>query len=95
MYLLGFNNNNCLGCCKGGKGYWNKVRRHFPDLFARRASVFRELGVRLNSGGELYWLDELDPDAGRDVPEPPIECGIFCDQYTKLVELTARKAGAA
>lgn len=88
MYRLGFNNNNCVGCCKGGKGYQNKIRQHFPDVFASRAKVMRELGVQLNSGGKLYWLDELKPDEGRDVPEPPIECGIFCGQYEKLVELT-------
>lgn len=22
MYQLGYNNNNCIGCCKGGEGYW-------------------------------------------------------------------------
>lgn len=26
---------------------------------------------------------------GREAPEPQIECGIFCDQYTKLIELTS------
>lgn len=29
MYQLGFNNNNCIGCCKGGEGYMNRVR----DIF--------------------------------------------------------------
>jgi len=27
MYELGFHNNNCIGCVKGGKGYWNKIRK--------------------------------------------------------------------
>jgi hypothetical protein len=95
MYRLGFNNNNCVGCCKGGKGYQNKVRVLFPEVFAARAKVMRELGVQLNSGGKLYWLDELKPEEGNDVPEPPIECGIFCDQYTKLVELSVAPARAS
>ena len=33
MYELGFHNNNCIGCVKGGKGYWNHVRKNFPDIF--------------------------------------------------------------
>jgi hypothetical protein len=30
MYQLGYNNNNCIGCVKGGMGYWNKIRIDFP-----------------------------------------------------------------
>ena len=26
MYDMGYNNNNCIGCVKGGMGYWNKIR---------------------------------------------------------------------
>jgi hypothetical protein len=96
MYRLGYGHNNCIGCVKGGKGYWNKIRRDFPEVFARRAAVQRELGVAFNSGGKLYFLDELDPDEGQDVPEPQIECGLFCDRYTTLVDLavSARKESA-
>lgn len=86
MYRLGFNNNNCIGCVKGGKGYWNKIRIHFPERFWLMARTEREVGFPVLR--DVY-LDELAPDDGRDVPEPDIECGIFCDQYTKLVELTA------
>lgn len=89
MYKLGFNHNNCIGCCKGGKGYWNKVRIHFPEIFWARARVQRELNVGFNSGGELFFLDELGQDEGRDVPEPPIECGVFCSHYSKLIDLAA------
>lgn len=39
MYALGFNNANCIGCVKGGKGYWNKVRQHFPERFAEVALI--------------------------------------------------------
>jgi hypothetical protein len=90
MYRMGYDHNNCLGCVKGGKGYQNKIRRDFPEVFARRAAIQRELGVQYSSGGELYWLDELDPDAGRDVPEPPIECGLFCGHYSTLIDLAVR-----
>jgi hypothetical protein len=43
MYRLGYRNNNCVGCVKGGIGYWNKIRRDFPDVFARMAVLEREL----------------------------------------------------
>lgn len=48
MYALGFEHNNCLGCVKSASsGYWNRIRRLFPDVFARRARQSRLLGVRL------------------------------------------------
>jgi hypothetical protein len=79
MYLLGFNNNNCVGCVKGGMGYWNKIRRHFPNEFARMAAMERAIGHSINRrNGEPIYLDELPEDAGRDVPEPRIDCSIMC-----------------
>lgn len=42
MYVLGFHNNNCVGCVKAsGAGYWNKTRYLFPDVFYRRAEQER------------------------------------------------------
>lgn len=75
MYELGYHNNNCVGCVKGGMGYWNKIRVDFPDVFAGRAKMEREVGASCIKG---VFLDELLPDAGRH--EGPIvdECGILC-----------------
>jgi len=75
MYELGYHNNNCVGCVKGGMGYWNKIRVDFPDVFAARAKLEREVGASCIKG---TFLDELAPDAGRH--EGPIvdECGILC-----------------
>jgi hypothetical protein len=75
MYDMGYHNNNCIGCVKGHKGYWNKIRQDFPDVFARRAKLEREIGHSCING---VFLDELDPEAGRH--EKPImqECGIYC-----------------
>lgn len=42
MYDMGYRNNNCIGCVKGGMGYWNKIRRDFPEVFEQRASLERE-----------------------------------------------------
>lgn len=79
MYKLGFNNNNCIGCVKGGAGYWNKIRRHFPGSFRRMAEMEREVGFALlRVKGKPCYLDELPINAGRHVKEPDIECGIQC-----------------
>lgn len=79
MYKLGYHNNNCIGCVKGGAGYWNKIRRDFPEQFDRMATFSRGLGVRLiKLKGQRMFLDELPPDAGRYDEEPDIECGPQC-----------------
>lgn len=40
-YKLGFHNNNCLktGCVQGGIGYWQKMKRDFPDKFEAMADM--------------------------------------------------------
>jgi hypothetical protein len=81
MYRLGFRNNNCIGCPRGGMGYWNHIRRHFPETFDRMARLERELGhAMLPDGktGRRVFLDELDPDRGHHPSEPEIECSVMC-----------------
>ena len=86
MYKLGYINNNCIGCVKGGMGYWNKIRVDFPDHFKRASELERKLGCTIlkDKNGQLY-LDELDPNRGVYESEHDIECGIFChmakDEY--------------
>ncbi len=75
MYDMGYRNNNCIGCVKGGMGYWNKIRRDFPDVFERRARMERNIGHSCIKG---VFLDELDPDRGRNDEVVP-ECGIMCE----------------
>jgi len=76
MYDLGYHNNNCVGCVKGGMGYWNKIREDFPEVFKKRAEMERKVGASCING---TYLDELDPERGRH--EGPIvdDCGIFCE----------------
>jgi len=78
MYSLGFEHNNCIGCVKAtSPGYWNRVRRHFPDVFERRSAQSRTLGVKLaRLGSERVFLDTLPADA--DAPDDSIECGVSC-----------------
>ena len=79
MYRLGYRNNNCVGCVKGGMGYWNKIRRDFPDVFDRMAAQERELNVAiLRDSGVPIFLDELAPDRGDHRNEPDFECSIMC-----------------
>lgn len=75
MYDLGYPNNNCIGCVKGGKGYWNRIRHDFPDVFKRRAKQEREIGHSCIRG---VFLDELGEDEGRMGIEIFPECSFMC-----------------
>lgn len=75
MYDLGYPNNNCIGCVKGGKGYWNRIRKDFPDVFKRRAAQEREIGHSCIRG---KFLDELREDEGRMDAEIFPECSFMC-----------------
>ncbi len=84
MYKLGYNNNNCIGCLKGGKAYWNKIRVDFPDDFNEMAKAEREVGHSCING---TFLDELNPTAGRGTPPVVPDCGTFCDlEYTHIMD---------
>jgi hypothetical protein len=86
MYLLGFDNNNCIGCPKGGAGYWNMIRRHFPDVFDRMAKLSRSLGARLVEEKDTrIFLDELNPKTGRQKGEVAIDCSLLCEMVRKEV----------
>ncbi len=87
MYKLGYRNNNCIGCVKGQAGYWNKIRKDFPDRFKEMAKIERQLNrtickIEWRESGKRHlkrvFLDELPPHVGKYTSEPDIECGIFC-----------------
>ena len=80
MYSLGFKNNNCIGCVKATSAkYWDMVRRHFPEVFQRRAKQSRDIGVRLvRYHGVRMFLDELPDPITDKTPEEDIECGPIC-----------------
>lgn len=81
MYDMGYQNNNCIGCVKGGMWYWNKIRKDFPDVFTSRAKLERDLGAAIlkdSKNGTPVFLDELDPDRGRRDEEISLDCGIMC-----------------
>jgi hypothetical protein len=74
MYKLGYHNNNCIGCVKGGMGYWNKIRIDFPDIFQKMIDVEEYVGATALKKP----MKELMPTDGRH--EEPIapSCGLFC-----------------
>jgi len=84
MYKLGYKNNNCIGCPKGAKGYWNKIRVDFPNEFQRMAGMEHKLGATLNimniKGKRIrVLLSDLPIDAGNYKSELPIQCGLLCE----------------
>lgn len=95
MYELGYANNNCIGCVKGGAGYWNKIRLDFPDVFYKMSLLERSVG---HSCMKNMFLDELQTDVGKYESVVP-ECGLFCqlefadmiDKQTNLVFAGALK----
>ena len=90
MYQIGYKNNNCVGCWKGGMGYWNKIRVDFPFIFDYAAKICRKIGRSpiKDKHGKPVMLDELDPSAGRYEDETEIECGVTCE----LIDLKMRNA---
>lgn len=98
MYDLGFPNNNCRMCVKGGRGYMNLCRKIWPDLFAARAKMERVIGRtclkrerpdKTRPAGPdnsvLVYLDELGPDEGRDCKIILPECGAMCSRAVEEV----------
>lgn len=84
MYRMGYQNANCIGCVKGGEGYWNKIRRDFPEQFNAIADIQEAIGpgaylFRDRETGVRYSLRQLPPDRGRYQDEPAISCSFFCE----------------
>lgn len=93
MYLLGFKNNNCIGCVKAtSPSYWNRTRAFFPKVFDLRAKRSRELGCRLTRWkGQRIFLDELPVEAGMDGEQEDISCGPECGGQLSLFPKTGQE----
>lgn len=83
MYLLGYHNANCIGCVKGGQGYFRAIRQDFPAQFEELCKVQDELGpgsyLHLNRKTNLrFSLRELgDGPVQRNEALPA--CSFFCE----------------
>ena len=87
MYRLGYANNNCIGCVKGGMGYFNAIRVDFPEAFNKLAKLERDIGHAINKDKEgPVYLDELHPDRGNFKRDQPLDCGFSCEwEQGKLI----------
>jgi 3'-phosphoadenosine 5'-phosphosulfate sulfotransferase (PAPS reductase)/FAD synthetase len=85
MYVLGFKNNNCIGCVKARDNinYWKRVRKYFPEIFVRMAKLERKFGVSINRAVQNgvrapVYLDEIAAGDPLGVDTTEIQCGLFC-----------------
>lgn len=88
MYTLGYKNNNCIGCVKGGIAYWNKIRRDFPETFMKMAEIERKINATCikDKNGKVF-LDSLDPDRGKEEAPLVPECSLMCQiEFENLID---------
>lgn len=86
MYLQGYENANCIGCVKGGQGYFRAIREDYPEEFERLAQVESEIGpgayILIHRSGPLkgqrFPLYEL-PSGKAMRNEALPSCGLFCE----------------
>jgi 3'-phosphoadenosine 5'-phosphosulfate sulfotransferase (PAPS reductase)/FAD synthetase len=94
MYKLGYRNANCIGCPHGGMGYWNMIRRDFPEVFDRMAKLERKVdNACCRPGGVPVFLDELDPTRGDIHTDPDTECSLMCAAV--MVDAPTKRADRA
>lgn len=91
VYEIGMPNGNCLGCVKSSSpNYWALIRKHFPEVFARRNDQARRFGarpviLRREKGPDGKWrnvrgfLDEIPIDQPTKVRGANFGgCGFHC-----------------
>lgn len=87
MSRKGYDNDNCIGCPKGGQNYWQHIRKDFPPQFVQISNLQQELGpgayfLRFRSGprkGERMSLLELPEGCGNMADEPSFSCSHLCE----------------
>ena len=83
MYRMGYDNANCIGCVKGGEGYFRAIREDFPAQFEELCKVQDELG----EGSFLHRDRTTNVRFGlRDLGNGPVRrneklpaCSFFCE----------------
>jgi 3'-phosphoadenosine 5'-phosphosulfate sulfotransferase (PAPS reductase)/FAD synthetase len=83
MYNLGYPNNNCIGCLKGGMGYWNKIKIDFPEVFKKRCELEEKINGRIFKD---FLLKDLPKNRGREQKIIIPECGIFCEMERRYYD---------
>ncbi|NMY81209.1 hypothetical protein HBO01_21225 [Pseudomonas rhodesiae] len=83
MYRMGYENANCIGCVKGGEGYFRAIREDFPEQFEALCVIQDDLG----SGSYLFRNRDTNVRFSlRDLGEGPVRrnekipsCSFFCE----------------
>lgn len=83
MYRQGYDNANCIGCVKGGEGYFRAIREDYPEQFEELCKVQDELG----EGSYLHRNRKTDVRFSlRDLGDGPVRrneklpaCSFFCE----------------
>ena len=81
-YKMGFSNNNCLktGCVQGGIGYWQKMKKEYPEVFnamAQREHKFTDIKGepvtickdQAKGGGLVFLLPHPDFPSIKDISQ--------------------------
>ncbi len=83
MYRLGYENANCIGCVKGGEGYFRAIRQDFPEQFEALCVIQDSLGP-----GSYLFRDRATNTRRslRDLGDGPVRrnekipaCSFFCE----------------
>jgi len=53
-YKKGYQNANCIGCVKGGAGYWNKIKVDYPEVFWKQSKLERKFNAAINQRSTLW-----------------------------------------
>jgi hypothetical protein len=83
MYRMGYDNANCIGCVKGGEGYFRAIREDFPDQFEALCKVQDTLGPgsylhRYRDTNVRFSLRDLGGGPVRRNEKIPT-CSFFCE----------------
>jgi hypothetical protein len=57
-------------------GYWNKIRKDFPEVFKSRCEMEKIIGGKVFKD---FWLEDLPENRGRIQPVMVPDCGLFCE----------------
>lgn len=83
MYRMGYDNANCIGCVKGGEGYFRAIRQDFPEQFEALCAIQDDLGdgsylFRNRATNVRFSLRELGDGPVRRNEKLPA-CSFFCE----------------
>jgi hypothetical protein len=83
MYRMGYDNANCIGCVKGGEGYFRAIRQDFPEQFEALCLIQDELGpgsylFRNRDTNVRFSLRDLGNGPVRRNEKIP-SCSFFCE----------------